>query len=89
MATNPATAPIHRLRLAGRAMRQTTGTPPRVRPMKRLYMIQRWFTTRSLTGPASRPIASAADSPTEPSTTMDGQRNFNVVTSAMALMKRG
>ena len=57
--------------------------------MNRLYMIQRWATTSSLTKPASSRIATAADTTTPPRTTSEGARNRRVVTSAIALMNLG
>ncbi len=81
---NPIQVPV----VAGRAIFHTSGTPPRVSPMKRLYITQRWFTTRSFTGPANATIAPAAHTAITPRTTMDTLRNFSRESSAIASMKR-
>ncbi len=52
-------------------------------------MIQRWWTTRSLIGPASSTIPASAATATVPSNTSAGTRNRNVLTSATAATKRG
>ena len=87
MTTKAAAAEIQTDREGGCASRQTRGTPPRVRPMNRLYMIQRRSTTSSLIGPARDAIASAAAAATTPSSSSERQRKRRVVSSAMAVMK--
>jgi hypothetical protein len=75
--------------VAGRAMRQIKGTPPRVRPMKRLYITQRKLTTASRTVPASIRMAMEAAPTIVPSRMIDRARKRNVVTSAMDAMNPG
>jgi hypothetical protein len=89
IAPNPATAPIHIARVGGRTIRQTTGTPPSVNPIKRLYMIQRWCTTSSLIAPANSNTAISAAPTTVASTTTEERTNLRVETSATARTKRG
>ena len=73
----------------GRSMRQTTGAPPSVRPMNRLYMIQRWSTTKFLTTPAKATIARTIVPMMQASSTNVFRRNRNVEISATPRMNCG
>ena len=75
--------------VAGRARRHTSGKPPSVSPIKRLYITQRWSSTRAFTVPASSRIARAAEATTAPRVTMERGRKRSVVISAIAAMNPG
>ena len=87
MTENPTTAPIHIVALAGRHSRTSSGTPPRVSPMKSEYMIQRCSAT-SVTAtfaPATSATANAAPKMAKKVKRRRLQRN--VVSRATAPMK--
>jgi hypothetical protein len=89
MSAKATALPAHSEGVAGRAMRQISGIPPRVRPMKRLYMIQRCSMTRLRTLPARSRIPSAAAPTIVARSTRLRRRKRRVVTSAIAEMKPG
>ncbi len=81
MTANPIKPPITTGSPAVRPLsvmsRHTTGTPPRVRPINKLYITQRWLTTRFFTGPASSTMDNNANTTTLPSTVIEARRNFS------------
>ncbi len=85
----PSAQPIEAALVRRRSSFQTTGTPPKVSPMNRLYMIQRSSTTRPLIKPARVTMANAPAPQIEARMSSELRRNCRRVTSAMPWMNCG